>query len=76
MSLYCLSIKIIKTPRVAKMNKGKLMLLSKWPMCDSKKLRFIKKQEAGGLLSNLILTTTPSKVPLLGGILFEIYKNE
>ena len=39
-------------------------------MCDSKKLRFVKKQEAGGLLTNLILRTTSSKVPLSGGILF------
>ena len=29
------------------------MLLSKCAVCDSKELRFIKEQEASGLLSNL-----------------------
>ena len=32
---------------------GRLMLLSKCAICDSKKSRFIKEQEAKGLLSNL-----------------------
>ena len=34
-----------KNRRVAKAKKGKSMLLSKWAVCDSKKLRFIKSQE-------------------------------
>ena len=46
------------------------MLLSKWAVCDCKKKRFIKKQETSGLLSNLGLKTTLSKIPLLGDILF------
>ena len=29
------------------------MLLSKYVVCDSKKLKFIKEQEASGLLSRL-----------------------
>ena len=33
------------------------MILSKCVVCDSTKLRFIKKQEAGGLLSNIRLKT-------------------
>ena len=36
----------------------------------SKKSRFIKNQEAKGLLSNLGVTTPLSKVPILGDILF------
>ena len=36
----------------------------------SKKSRFIKNQEAKGLLSNLGLRTPLSKVPVLGDILF------
>lgn len=36
-------------------NKWKPMLLSKYAMCDSKTPRFIKKQEASGLFSNLRL---------------------
>ena len=46
------------------------MVLSKCAMCGSKKSRFIKNQEAKGLLSNLGLRTSLSKVPLLGDILF------
>ena len=39
-------------------------------ICGSKKSRFIKNQEAKGLLSNLGVRTTLSKVPILGDILF------
>ena len=46
------------------------MILSKCAICGSKKSRFIKNQEAKGLLSNLGLKTPLSKVPVLGNILF------
>ena len=46
------------------------MLLSKCTVCDSKKLRFIKEQEASWLLSNVGLKTPWSKIPLIGDILF------
>ena len=36
----------------------------------SKKSRFIKNQEAKGLLSNLGIKTLFSKLPILGDILF------
>ena len=49
---------------------GRTMILSKCVICGSKKSRFIKNQEAKGLLSNLRIRTPLSKVPLLGGILF------
>ena len=58
-----------KNPRVAKWNKGKLMLLSKCVVCESKKSRFFKKQEASGLLSNLRIRTPLSKIPLSRDIL-------
>ena len=45
------------------------MVLSKCAICDSKKSRFIKNQEAKGLLSNLGIKTPLSKVPILGDIL-------
>ena len=58
------------------------MVLSKCSICNSKKLRFIKNQEAEGLLSNLGIKTPLIKVPILGDILFwthikmnEIVKN-
>ena len=43
--------------RVSKTNNGKTMILSKCAICVSKKSRFIKKQEASGILSNLSLKT-------------------
>ena len=46
------------------------MLLSKCAKCGSKKPRFIKNQEAKGLLSNLDIRTPLSKVALLSDILF------
>ena len=49
---------------------GKTMLLLKCAISDNKKSRFIKNQEAKGLLSNLGLRTPFSKVPILGDILF------
>ena len=41
------------------------MMLSKCSVCNNKKSRFIKKQEAKGLLSNLGIRTPLSKIPLL-----------
>ena len=46
------------------------MILPKCATCGSKKSRFIKNQEAKGLLSNFGLKTRLSKVPILGDILF------
>ena len=57
-------------PRVSKTSNGKTMVLSKCAICGSKKSRFIKNQEAKGLLSNLGTRTPLSKVQRLGDILF------
>ena len=46
------------------------MILSKCAICGSKKSRFIKDQEAKGLLSNLGVRTPLSKAPIHGNILF------
>ena len=45
------------------------MILSNCVICGSKKSRFIKNQEAKGLLNNLGSRTPLSKVPILGDIL-------
>ena len=45
------------------------MVLSKCAICDSKKSKFIKNQEAKGLLSNLGVRKPLSKVPILGDVL-------
>ena len=49
---------------------GRIMLLSKCAVCDSKKLTFIKEQEAIGLLSSLGKKTPLSKILLVGALLF------
>ena len=46
------------------------MLLSKCAICGSKKLRFMKGQEAKGILSSLGLRKPLNKIPLLGNLLF------
>ena len=57
-------------PQISNTSNGKSMILSKCAICDSKKSRFIKKQEAKALLSNLGIRTPLNKVPILGDILF------
>ena len=46
------------------------MVLSKCATCGSKKSRFIKNQEAKGLLRKLGIKTPLNKVPILSDILF------
>ena len=58
--------------KVSKTSNVKTMILSKCAICGNKKSRFIKNQEAKGLLSNLGLRTPLSKVPILVDILFWI----
>ena len=57
-------------PQVSSASNGKVMILSKCAICDSKKSRFTKNQEAEGLLSKLGIKTPFSKIPILGDILF------
>ena len=49
---------------------GRTMLLSRCAVCGRKKSRFMKEQEAKGLLSSLGLKAPLSNIPLLGNILF------
>ena len=46
-----------KNPKVARTKNGRIMLLSKCAVCDSKKSRSIKQHEASGLLSSLGIKT-------------------
>ena len=73
MKTYCLKCKKDTEnidPKISSTSNGKSMILSKCAICGSKKSRFIKNQEAKGLLSNLGIKTPLSKVPILGDILF------
>ena len=70
---YCLKCKKNTesiNPKVSKTSNGKTMILSKWAICGSKKSKFIKEQQAKGLLRNLRIRTPLNKIPLLGDILF------
>ena len=70
---YCLKCKRNTesiNPNVLKTTNGKPIVLSKCAICGSKKSKFIKEQEAKGLLSNLGLKTSLNKIPVLRDILF------
>ena len=56
-------------PKVVRNRQNRLMIQSNCATYGSKKSRFIKEQQAMGILSNLGIKTTLSKVPLLN-ILF------
>ena len=56
--------------KVSNTSNGRKRILSKYWVYGSKKSRFIKNQEAKGLLGNLGVRAPLSKVPILGIILF------
>ena len=56
--------------RVSNASNGRTMVLSKCSICDSERSRFVKNQEAKGLVSNLGVRTPLSKEPISGDILF------
>ena len=73
MESYCLKCKKHTkniNPQVSSTSNGKMMILSKCAICSSKKSKFIKKQDAKGLLSKLGIETPLSNVPVLGDNLF------
>ena len=73
MKIYCLKCrKNIKNidPKISSTSNGESIILSKWAIYGSKNSRFIKNQEAKGLLSNLGIRTPLNKVPILDDILF------
>ena len=73
MESYCLKCRKNTeniNPKISASSNGKIMILSKSAICGSKKSRFIKNQEAKGLLSKLgIKRPLLGKVPILGDIL-------
>ena len=57
---YCLKYREnteSKNPNVVRSKNGRVMLLSKCEVCVSKKLKFIKVQEANGSLTSLVRKT-------------------
>ena len=57
-------------PKISSTSNGKAMILSNCAISGSKKSRFIKNQEAKGLVSKLCIRTPLIKVPILGDLLF------
>ena len=56
-------------PKMVRTKNNRLIMQSKCSVCRSKTSRFVKEQEAKGLLSNLGIKTLLSKIPLIN-ILF------
>ena len=68
MKTYCVKCKRDTENLNLKMFRTKnnrLIMQSNCPVCRIKKSRFVKEQEAKGLLSNLGIKTPLSKIPLL-----------
>ena len=69
---YCLACRKYtknNNPKIVRNRQNILMIQSNCANCGTKKSRFIKEQQAMGILSNLGIKTLLSKVPLLN-ILF------
>ena len=72
MESYCLKCKKYTkniNPQVSGTSNGKLMI-SKCAICGSRKSKFIKKQDAKGILSSLGIKTPLSKITILGDAFF------
>ena len=73
MLLYCLKrIKIQKVKNKSPKHRKRKndAFISKCAVCDCKKSRFIKKQEATGLLSSLGTNIPLRRIPLVDPLLF------
>ena len=71
---YCIKNTENKNPKVVRTKNGRIMVLSKCEVCDSKKSNFIKEQQSTGLLSSLGIKAPLSKISVVGPLLFEEYK--
>ena len=70
---YCLGCRKntqSKNPQVVRTKNERIMFLSKCAVCDSKKSKFIKEQEATRLLSSLGTKSPLSKISLVCPLLF------
>ena len=65
---YCLKSR--KNTEAVRSKNGRIMLLSKCKVCDSKNSKFIKEQEASELSNSLGIKTPLNKIFLLRPILF------
>ena len=78
MKTYCLKCKKDTEnidSKIVRTKNNRLLIQSKCSDCKNKKSRFVKEQEAKGLLSNLEIKTPLSKTPLLN-VWFQSVLNE
>ena len=72
MNTYCLKCKKDTSnidPKMVKTKNNRLLMQSKCSVCGTKKSRFVKKQDAKDLLSNLGIKTPLSKIRLLNALI-------
>ena len=65
MKTYCLKCKANTDnidPKMIRTKNNRLIMQSKCSVCGTKKSRFVKEQDAKGLLSNLGIKTSLSKI--------------
>ena len=68
MNTYCIKCKKDTEnidPKIVRTKNNRLLMQTECSDCRNKKSRFVKEQEAKGLLSNLGIKTPLSKIPLL-----------
>ena len=73
MESYCLKCRKYTEnidPKFFRTSNNRVMILSKCAICGSKKSKFIKHQDANGLLRKLGIKTSLNKIPILSDILF------
>ena len=75
MLTYCVKCRKITENLISKIFKTKndrLIMQSKWPVCEIKKSRFVKEQKTKVLLSNLGIKTLLSQIPLLNVLFYNV----
>ena len=68
--LQCRENRESKNPKVAWTKNRRIMFLSRFAACDSKKSKFIKEQRASRLLGSLGIKAPLRKILLVGPLLF------
>ena len=71
MKTYCIKCRNVTEnidPKMVRTKNNRLVLQSKYSACGIKKSRFVKEQEAKGLLCSLGIKTPLSKIPLLNDL--------
>ena len=68
--MKCKEITESRNPKVVRTRNARIMLLSKFEVCDSKKSKSIIEEEASELLSTLGIKAPLNKTLLVGRLLF------